>query len=483
MINEELASPSSELGSLTGCGSLPFGPGFDVKPDTREAGAPLQASTPTGLTVNVNMAPAGLVELPYESKSAAAISDTRLELPPGLQASAGAANGLSTCSAAEAGFNSPDTDIEGALASDLSQQSFTPVATSCPESAKIGTVKIETPVLDEPLTGSVYLAEQDTDPFASPLVIYLIAEEPSSKVLIKLAGEVQITASGQLISDFRDTPQAPFKITLHLTDGPQASQATPAFCGRYRSQASFTNGSTSAVSTPPPSEFEVSSGPHGTPCPGATLPFAPTQGAESSNPQAGAFSPFKLTIERPDGDSALKTITTQLPPGAAALIASVTPCPEPYAAQGTCEANDPNSYIGESTAYSGLGPDPYPLHGKVFFTGPYKGDTVRPLVSHASGRRRPVQPRHDRRTSIAIVATAAETIDSSSPSSSRRPANQPRAARCSRSPDCRKRSKACRPSSKSSKSRSTANTSSSTPRTAKRWRSPVSWQAMKASRP
>lgn len=414
--NEELASATPVLASLTGCGSLPFGPGFEVKPDTREAGAPIEASTPTGLTVNVNAAPAGLVELPYESKAAAAISDTKLELPPGLQASAGAANGLSTCSNTAAGFNSPDTDSEGALASDLSQQSFTSAAASCPGSAKIGTVKIETPVLNEPLTGSVYLAAQDTDPFASPLVIYLVAEEPTSKVLIKLAGEVQITPSGQLISDFRDTPQAPFEhLTLHLTDGPQASQATPAFCGRYRSAATFTNGSTSAVSTPPPSEFEVSSGPNGTPCPGATLPFAPKQVAESTNPQAGAFSPFKLTIERPDGDAALKTITTQLPPGAAALIASVTPCPEPYAAEGTCEANDPNSFIGESTAYSGLGPDPYPLHGKVFLTGPYNGA---PFGLSAVTRAEDVGPFSLGtivvRSSIAINPfTAAATIDTS----------------------------------------------------------------------
>ena len=374
VINEELASPNPEPASLGGCGSLPFAPAFEAGPVAREAGAPIEASTPSGLTVKVNVAPAGLVELPYESKAAAAIGETKLELPPGVQASAAGADGLSTCSDTEAGFNAPDTDSEGALANDLSQQSFTPSAASCPESAKIGTVKIETPVLKEPLTGSVYLAEQDTNPFASPLVLYLIAEEPGSKVLIKLAGEVQITPSGQLISDFRHLPQAPFEhLTLHLTDGPQSSQATPAFCGRYSSTATFTNGSTNALWTPSPSEFEVSSGPDGTPCPGATLPFAPTQVAESTNAQAGAFSPFKLTIERPDGDAALKTITTQLPPGAAALIASVTPCPEPFAAQGACEMNDPNSYIGESTAYSGLGPDAYPLHGKVFLTGPYDG--------------------------------------------------------------------------------------------------------------
>ena len=162
-------------------------------------------------------------------------------------------------------------------------------------------------MLQDPLTGSVYLAEQDTNPFASPLVLYLIAEEPSSKVLIKLAGEVQISPSGQLISDFRHLPQAPFEhFTLHLTDGAQASQATPAFCGRYHSTASFTNGSTNAVWTPSASEFEVSSGPDGTPCPGSTLPFAPTQVAATPAYARQTGLPCGQCHENPAGGRKLK---------------------------------------------------------------------------------------------------------------------------------------------------------------------------------
>ena len=122
--------------------------------------------------------------------------------------------------------------------------------------------------------------------------------------------------------------------------------------------------------TEPEYEFQITSGPGGTPCPGATLPFQPGFQAESSNPNAGAYTPFKLGITVPDGDAALKTISMQLPPGLAAVLASVPLCPEPKAAEGTCEAE---SEIGQSVALSGLGGTPVRLPGKVYLTGPYNG--------------------------------------------------------------------------------------------------------------
>jgi hypothetical protein len=368
--------------ATTGCSELPFEPRAEVVPDTTAA------STPSGLGVTVSLPQGTTTEASYTSKAEAAISSTKLELPEGWVASAGAANGLATC-AALGKDGIPGEEAIG-LKPGLEEQSqlentnFTPGAATCPESSKIGTVSIKTPLLERELTGGVYLAEQDTNPFASPLVLYLIAEEKApgelnnSQVLVKLAGEVTINpANGQLISDFRNTPQSPFEtLKLHLTNGPRASQATPARCGSYPSVATFASSSNEAEPDQPSapveskSEFQVSTGPGGSPCPGATLPFQPSFQAESTNPQAGAFSPFRLLIQNPDGDAALKTISMQLPPGVAALLGSVPLCPEPQAAEGTCSEE---SRIGESIANSGLGSEPVRLPGKVYLTGPYDG--------------------------------------------------------------------------------------------------------------
>ncbi len=348
----------------TSCAGLPFGPVAEVIPDQHSA------STPTGLTVKVKVPQASTLEPSYdEGKAEADVGATTLELPVGLEASSGAANGLETCSVEQAGFNGGNGEKGAALQGQLEQQSFTPAAASCPEAAKVGTVDIRSPDLKEDVTGGLYLAQQDTNPFASPLAFYIIAKEKTSEVLVKLAGEVKINpVNGQLVSDFKNTPQAPFEeLTLHLWDGGRASQSTPATCGTYPSKVIFTDSSSGAEVVSEPS-FAITSGPHGSPCPSATPPLETGFRAESTNLQAGAYSPFKLTIERPDGNAALKTISMTLPQGLAAKLQSVPLCPEPQASQGNCPEA---SLIGKSMASSGLGETPYRLPGKVYLTGPY----------------------------------------------------------------------------------------------------------------
>jgi hypothetical protein len=93
--------------------------------------------------------------------------------------------------------------------------------------------------------------------------------------------------------------------------------------------------------------------------------------AGSTNTQAGAFSPFTVTLRRPDGDQALSSVTAHLPPGAAAMLTHVTPCSEPP--PGVPWSCGPESRIGESTASSGLGGDPFTLTGTVYLTQGYDG--------------------------------------------------------------------------------------------------------------
>jgi hypothetical protein len=375
--------PPSEF-SLEGCGELPFNPSITVTPDKETA------STPSGLTVEVKV-PQEESTLLESKRAEADIKSTTLTLPEGLETSAGAANYLQTCSVQQAGFAGQNTDTGSALGSDLEKQGFSFLAplpreqgleSACPQESKIGKVKIKTPFLADPLEGSLYLAVQDTDPFSTPLVLYLIAEEPESKVLVKLAGEVKIEANGQLVSTFKNTPQAAFeKLTLELFNGSKsgaetAAQATPAFCGSYEAKANFKTWS-EAPGQPEPEEnsgssFAITSGPHGGACTqkGEKLPFAPSFQAGSTNPEAAKYSPFTLTIARPDGSQALKSIDMELPPGLAAKLGSVPLCGAQAAEEGTCGEE---SKIGESITYSGLGNAPVSLAGKVYLTGPYDG--------------------------------------------------------------------------------------------------------------
>jgi hypothetical protein len=375
--------------SLTGCGDLPFDASIEVEPDRHEA------STPTGMTVKVNVPQGPTLESALEGGHAEQdIRSTRFELPIGLQASPAAATGLTACSVEQAGFNGSNQDSGPALEAELEAQKFTPAAAKCLESAQIGTVNIKTPLLANEITGGLYLAQQNTNPFAPPLVLYIIAEDKKSGVLVKLAGEVQINAeTGQLISNFKNTPASPFEtLTLHLTNGDRASQATPAFCGEYHATAAFTTTSAGAptVRESNPAEFNVNSGPHGTPCPGATLPFGPDFKAGSQNGEAGRYSPFELTITKPDGQQALESITTQLPPGLTAKIATLTRCPAAVVealptVSPTKPACGPESKIGETMTSSGLGGEPVTLPGDLYLTEGVNGAPFGLLaVTHAA---------------------------------------------------------------------------------------------------
>ena len=231
------------------------------------------------------------------------------------------------------------------------------------------------------LEGAAYLAapapngETGENPFNSLVALYIVAEDPASGVLVKLAGEGHLDEGTlRLSTTFRNAPQVPFEdLRLDLFGGPRASVTTPPVCGSYATQASFTpwSGTGTVNVESPAGEFAITAGVGAAGCPANPLPFSPGFAAQSENVQAGAFTSFALEVSRPDGDQDLAGVTVQLPPGIAAMLSSATPCTE---AQANADACPPQSEVGQATAVSGLGPEPFTVAGgRVFITGPYQG--------------------------------------------------------------------------------------------------------------
>jgi hypothetical protein len=365
---------SAPIPAMQGCAALPFSPSFNVETDQHTT------DTPTGMTVDVKVPQHG-TELASEPGgerllAEADVKSTTVVLPPGVLLSPGAAAGLLACTGLEVGLKPGFPE-----ALQTANDGFNEAPPGCPgqnepgegivrrEGAKLATVSIRTPLLDHELQGAAFLAAQNTNPFASPLVMYLLVHDAESGTLIKLAGSVGIDPNtGQLTTTFANTPQLPFsELKLHFFDGGRAAVSTPPVCGSYATAASFTPWSDAAASAPAPeAPFTIGAEAGGGSC-APSQPFGPSIQAGPLALQGGAFAPFTLNMFHPDADQALSGITMTLPPGLAARLATVVPCPEPQVPCG------PESLIGHGTTSSGFGGEPFTLPSQVYLTGPYAG--------------------------------------------------------------------------------------------------------------
>ena len=350
----EVAEPLSYTlpEAVDGCGHLPFSPSIRVTPDGTNA------SSPTGLNVDVHVPQTAVLNA--ESLAESAVRNIEVALPEGVAVNPSGSDGLASCTADPAALppGSPGSpgDQVGFTGFSGETAGFTPSlpeplqpgSNFCPDASKIGTVEIATPLLPpgQHLRGSVYLATQNENPFGSLIALYIIAKDPVSGVVVKLTGETHLTPSGQLIATVKNSPQLAFEdAELHFFGGERAPLATPAHCGAYTTNATFAPWSANpAVSSQ--STFNITAGPGGSACPGASLPFSPSLAAGSPNVSAGAFSPLDTTISRADGNQNLQQVTLHMAPGMSGILAGVPLCPEAQANEGTCGAG---SLIGETT--------------------------------------------------------------------------------------------------------------------------------------
>jgi hypothetical protein len=345
---------SAESPAVTGCENLGFGPILSVQPV--EPSAPASES-PTGLEVELKVPQEEGLER-YGLLAKSDLKEASVTLPAGVTVSPSAANSLGACSEAQIGLNNAD-------------------APSCSDNSKLGTVEVVTPLLEAPLKGSVYLAEQGnmagagSNPFGSLFALYLVAE--GSGTLVKLPGEVRLDpVTGQVSARFGKDPttgfylpQLPFsELKMRLFGGPRAPLMIGVSCGTFTTSSVLTPWDGNAA-TEPSSSFAV-----GERC--SPFGFTPTFTAGMSSNRAGGYSPFSMTLSRGDGEQRLAGVQVTTPPGLLGMLSKVSLCQEPQASQGTCgEASN----IGETTEAVGPGEDPYwAKGGHVYLTGPYNNE-------------------------------------------------------------------------------------------------------------
>jgi len=371
--------------ALVGCNRLPFSAEIKVAPDGQ------QASTPTGLTVDVHVPQEE--DLNSAGLASSNIKDINVVLPEGVVLNPAAADGLQACSESQIGYLPGESSPPGELHfTEKLPEPLLQGANFCPDAAKVGTAKITTPLLPkgDSLEGAVYLAapapngEEGQNPFRTLVAMYIVAKDPVSGALVKLPGRVGLNQdTGRIESSFENNPQLAFEdAELHFFGGARAPLSTPALCRRpgeegYNTLATFTPWS----GTPPiksSSEFSITSGPNGGPCPNppgvqspTTLPFAPTLAVGSPNINAGSFSALTTTISREDGNQDINNVQLRFAPGMSGILAGIPLCPEAQANAGTCSEA---SKIGETIVSVGLGGDPFTVTGgKVYLTEKYQG--------------------------------------------------------------------------------------------------------------
>jgi hypothetical protein len=352
---------------LTGCNRLQFAPEIKVAPDGEEA------SKPTGLTVDVHV--------PQEVNSNAAgysssnVKGITVQFPEGVVLNPAAADGLQACPESLIGLQPGKGAQNEFLFTSTLPEPLLQGTNFCPDASKIGTVTIKSPLLPagQNVEGALYLAtpapngEGGNNPFNALVSMYIVAKDPISGFLAKLPGSVSLNpVTGQITATFENNPQLAFEdAEIHLFGGERAPLATPAHCGTYTTHASFTPWS----GTPPvgsSSSFNVTSGPNGTACPGAALPFSPSLAAGTTSNNAGAFSTLTTTISREDGNQNIDKVQLHFPPGLSGILKGVPLCNEAQANAGTCSQA---SLIGHTIVSVGLGGDPFSVTGgEVFLT-------------------------------------------------------------------------------------------------------------------
>ena len=352
----------------TGCDQLNFNPSQAAKPSTESTDS--ASGLDTLLHVPQNESPA----TPSDSEIKGVIT----KLPPGFSINSSAADGKVYCTEQQVHLGEWASTAES----------------ECPEHSKVGTVTLDSLALPAPIHGGIYIAEPQPD---NRYGIFLTADGYGTHVKLKAKVHAD-PLTGQLTTVFENLPQSPYdEFDLHFFGSERGLLATPEKCGTYAVETEFEPWATGLANQTSTQFFSITSGPGGSPCPGATRPFNPGFRAVGAGNGAGAHAPFSIYITRGDGEQTLSTVGVKTPPGFTATLKGIPDCPDAAVAEieaeswtGVDERNAPKcpaaSQVGVSWAAAGAGSKPFNAEGKVYLTGPYKGaplsfTVVTPAVS------------------------------------------------------------------------------------------------------
>jgi hypothetical protein len=338
-----------------------------------------RAASPTGYDLLFTTRDKGLTdpELTAPTQPKKAI----VTLPEGMTLNPSLAAGLGTCTPAQY----------------AAETVASPPGAGCPNASKIGTFTVNSPLFEEAVSGSLFLAQPDNsatatpgaeNPFDSLLALYIVAKAPGRGIMVKVAGKVEAnSASGQLTATFDNLPQLPYShFRVHFREGQRSPLLTPPSCGTYNTLIALHPWLDPATQLQETAPFTIAAGIEGGPCPnGTTPPFSPAAAAGTLNSNAGSYTPFYLHLTRKDTEQEITSYSAQLPPGLLGKIAGVPFCPEAdiEAAKretGVGEEEHPScpaaSQIGHTYSGFGVGPVLAYAPGGLYLAGPYHGSPL-----------------------------------------------------------------------------------------------------------
>ena len=351
---------------MTGCESVPFAPTIANQPTTK------LAENGTGLDFELALPNQGLTD---DKAIAAETQPEKVEvtLPEGVTLNPSAAEGIGVCTQAQY----------------KAEQVNSGPGEGCPAASKVGSIVAHSPLLVEPIEGSLYLAKPYENPSGTLVALYIVARAAERGVIVKQAGRVEPDPkTGQLITTFEDLPPLPYSdFKLHFREGGRATLVSPPACGDFQTVAKLTPFSAPNHPYTTTADFKIERGVDGGACPaGGTPPFTPGFQAGTLSNAAGRHSPLQMQVTRKDGDQDLTKFSTTLPPGLLASLAGVGKCSEAQIAQaasrtgphgGTEELANPScpasSVIGHTDTGAGVGSVLLYVPGTVYLAGPYHG--------------------------------------------------------------------------------------------------------------